>query len=262
MHAQAHVHETSRPRIGAPPLPREHGAWIGLATACLLGFATSGAPTIAGLVACAAAFAFFAAKASAEHFAIGLRPERATFWLTAFVAAGGLLLASLADRVAGVPFALAAAMAALFAHGTARASKAHRALAWEAAGFFGMAGAAALVALAQGAPLGRALAVWLLVGAWFAATVPFVRLRVRPATHRRGLALASGLAVAGAILAALCLAAAGLAPARTAFAFAPAVAKLSIVLARPATRTNARRVGLEETAWTALFAVLLAVLLG
>jgi hypothetical protein len=120
-----------------------------------------------------------------------------------------------------------------------------------------MSGAAALVALAQGAPVGNALALWVLVGAWFAPTVPFVRLRVRPADQRRGLVVASVLGVAGAILAAVGLAAAGLAPARMAFAFVPAIVKLAPVILRPAARTNARRVGLEETAWTALFALLL-----
>jgi hypothetical protein len=95
-----------------------------------------------------------------------------------------------------------------------------------------------------------------IVGGYFAATVPFVRLRVRPADHRRGLAVASTLALAGAIVASLLLVAAGLAPWRIGFAFVPAVARLAPVLLRPATHVTARRVGLQETGWTALFALL------
>ncbi|WP_373047751.1 YwiC-like family protein [Vulgatibacter sp.] len=253
---------THRPLVTAPPLPREHGAWIGLGTACLVGLLAGGTPDLHSIVAGAAALAFFAAKASAEHFAIGLRPERATFWLTAFVGAGGILLAALGDRIphGGAPVALVAAMAALFAHGAARAGRAHRALVWEAVGFFGIGGAAALVALVQGAAPGRAIALWLLVGAHLAATVPFVRLRVRPAEKRARFAAASVLAQAGAMLAAGAVVGAGLASPRIAFAFLPALVKIGRVLLRHEGPQPAKRVGLEETGWTLLFAVLLAAL--
>lgn len=262
-HAEA---AATRQQIGAPPLPNEHGAWIGLAASALVGLIHGGGPDLYVLPAMGAALCFFVAKASAEHFAIGLRPERATFWLTTLVFAGGALLALLGNRLptAGAPIALVAALGALLAHGIARNAKSHRALVYEAFGFFGMGGAAALVLVAKGGSAERAIALWILLGAHFAATVPFVRMRVRPADKRKVLAGWSvGLEVA-AILAALGLASAGFAPGAVVACFVPGLAKVIWYVARGEGRTKAKRVGLEETGWTTLFvsALLVALALG
>ena len=152
------------------------------------------------------------------------------------------------------------AAAVLAAQAAARRAKRHRALAWETGGFFGFSGAATVVALSRGLPFAEALALWPLVGLHLAATVPFVRLSVRPGELRRTLAAWSlGLAVAGPAVA-IGLAAAGLVPAATAVAFLPGLGKV-IAGIRSGKTYRAKHVGLSETAWTSAFVALLLLAL-
>jgi hypothetical protein len=247
-----------RPSPLRPPLPREHGAWIGVSSACLVGLFAWGLPTLRAAPAALAMVAFFVAKAPVENLATGLSRRRSGIWLGVFLAIGILGVAA-----AGLPGPLEAVVAAgavvvLGAQAAARRARRHRALAWETGGFFGFSGAATVVALARDLPVPEALALWPLVGLHLAATVPFVRLSVRPGEIRRPLAAWSlGLALAGPA-AALGLSAAGLVPGATAVAFLPGLGKV-IAGIRSGKTYRAKRVGLSETAWTSAFVVLLLV---
>ena len=249
-----------RPSPLRPPLPREHGAWIGVSTACTIGLFAWGLPTLRALPAALGMLAFFVAKAPVENLAAGLVRRRSWIWLALFLVAGAL-----GTALAGLPGPLeavvvAGAVAVLAAQAAARKAKTHRALAWEAGGFFGFGGAATVVALARELPVAQAVALWPLVGLHLAATVPFVRLTVRPGDLRRSLvAWSLGLALAGPLVA-LALAAADLVPAAAALAYLPALGKV-IAGVRAGKTYRAMRVGLTETGWTAAFAALLLLAL-
>ncbi len=243
-----------------PPLPKEHGAWIGVSAACVIGLFAWGWPTLRSVPAALAMLAFFVAKAPVENLATGLPPRRSWIWLALFFLAGaiGLAFSGLPGPFEAVVAAGAAAV--LAGQAAARRAKRHRALVWETGGFFGFSGAATVVALARDLPLASALALWPLVGLHLAATVPFVRLTVRPGDLRRPLtAWSLGLAAAGP-LAALALAAAGLVPWLAAVAYLPALWKVVAGVRSGKTR-KAMAVGLSETGWTTAFAALLLLAL-
>jgi hypothetical protein len=153
-----------RPSPLRPPLPREHGAWIGISAACVVGLFAWGLPAVRSGPAALAMLAFFVAKTPAENLAAGLVRRRSWIWLAVFLGIGavGVAAAGLPGPLDVVVVAVAAAV--LAAQAAARRAKRHRALAWEAGGFFGFGGAATVVALSRGLPAAQALALWPVVG--------------------------------------------------------------------------------------------------
>lgn len=245
-------------RLRTVALPVEHGGWGITLEPLVLGLLV--APSLAGVGLAVATLGAFLARhpfkivagdrRRGRRFARTPAAERFTLGYGA-AALAGLLFAVLNAPDGGflLPLAVALPLAAaqLYYDATGRS----RALLPELAGSTGMAGVAASVALAGGAPLWLALGLWAVLAARVVPTILYVRARLAR-LHGKDESPAIGLAAHAAALAGVgWLAWAGVVP------WAAAVVML-LLLARAVLGTTrgwpatARGLGFSEIAFGAL----------
>jgi YwiC-like protein len=261
----------STPAPGAPvslrtvALPVEHGGWGMLAEPLLIGLVL--APTLAGLgMALAALGAFLLRhplKIALADWRRGTRAPRTgvairVAALYGALAAGGLALAVWrAPAIAWLPVAAAAPLGLLQLWYDARLQG--RQLLPELLGGIALGAGASALMLAGGWAMAPALAMWALLAARTAASVVYVRARLR-IDRGQGAARWPGLVLhAGGLVLAAVLAWRGWGPALALAAFAVLLARAAHGLSGWHRRVRPQTVGFTELGYGALFAALLAV---
>ena len=196
-------------------VPREHGGWGLTLEPVLLGLLVAWSP--AGVLIGLAAFVAFVARTPLKVVLVdahrGHRLERTG--LAGRLAAGeGVVLmvlvaaaAALGDARMWLPLVVAAPLVGLELWFDMRSRS--RRLAPEVAGATGVASVVAMIVLADGGSLPLAAALWLVLAARAATSIPFVRQQVarlhghRPKARARATTIADLAAVAVAIVAVL-----------------------------------------------------------
>ena len=254
-----------RARVRTVALPTEHGGWSITLEPLALGLLI--APSTAGfLLALATLCAFLARqpfKIAVADRRRGRRFPRTPVAEKFFLLYGGIALASALAAAATadggaflLPLLLAAPLASVqLVYDAAGRS---RALAPELAGSTGLAAVAAAIALAGGWPLPAALVLWLLLTLRAAPTILYVRARLcllHGETARKAPALLSHVAALG--LACL-LALKGDAPLLAALALVVLLLRAAVGLSSPAGEGNAKRVGVGEIVYGAIYVLAVA----
>jgi hypothetical protein len=232
-------------------LPREHGGYLTIAGAAVVGIALSHAHAAALAVGLLVAASFFA-RAPVEQLARG---HGARWDAMAIVALGAAILTQV--LVLGRAWALvglAVVAAVLGSSVTARRARSHRDLWFETVGMTMLGASAGLIAFVGGAELRVAAAVAIAVGAHSGTAVPLVRAEVRPRERSRGrhTALVS-LAVLAVAACVLVLAGAG----RFALALAPRALHALVRAIHAPAPTRPSLIGWRETAMLAATTLLL-----
>jgi hypothetical protein len=258
--------------IGAPILPREHGAWAILYGSFLAGVGVAGRVGAAGvlLLLGITALALLSGPLAIllrGGIAAGARRRRAAVaWLTVYavMAAAALLPLLTVFRMRFLlPFAVAAA-GLLAARALLLRRRGERSLPSELLAVAGLSMVGAVAhAVALGRPEPTALLLWLLLALFFTSGVLYVRMRIQAmragrggqpgsvarwpclASHAATLALVPGLAVAGLV------------PWATLLAFVPAAWRAVAGLRPVHGHVDVMRLGWLETARTIVFVALL-----
>lgn len=260
------------PAIGAPPIPREHGAWAMLATAIVVGLARAGIGNAGALLAGAGILLLFLARStSVTALARTLEGRklpsghltRRLLWAGLYLAAACLCFAFvLAGSAAGVRAALARAAVLPLVLGGVHAALGvagrDRTLLAELLGMAGLAATAPLVVAAAGRPVdGEAAGTAVLALLYFLSSLSFVRAYRRIRSHG---AMAIGSCIAAHAALALALAGAvhaGWLPPAAWLAFAPVAARTAWGILRPP--RDLRVLGLREIAVATIFLMLAAL---
>lgn len=275
----------SPPRRAAQlPLPKEHGSWVMLGVAFLLG---AGAAARTGSVApqgplqlllyLAAFAAIFILRRPAALLLRGgpgaSTPEERRLlarWLAALALAAAAAAAALVALGLSLMVPLGAAALALLAVDLRRAQRTARpTLASELAGAAGIALGAPGAYYAAGGALDRtAFALWLLAALYFASGVFYVRMKARwvkeppssPAA-RWATGRDNVLYHLAALAVAAAASAAGYAPPLAWLSLLPVTVRRLYATARGGRETDFRRLGWLETAHSLLFLALIFLLL-
>lgn len=258
-------------QLGAPMVPREHGAWAVLYGSFLAGLGVAGrADHVVGLLLLALTAITLANGALSVLVGRTLaapRRRQALAWLAIW---GAVAAASLLPVLARVPSRLLAGLG-LFAglllatRLWALRARVDHSLPIE---LLGVAALATAGPLAHVVAVGRleptAILVWILLVLYFAGGTTYVRMRLALTRGRRLGRPAARAAVRSCLayhllllVIAPALAAAGLVPWASLLAFAPALSRAGLGLRRPAASLDARRLGWSEVALAGVFVALL-----
>jgi hypothetical protein len=255
---------TTGVRLRLVALPTEHGGWGFLLEPIVLGLAL--APSLAGLLLGLAAIGIFLTRhpltLALGDWRRGKRYPR-TAWAERFVLLYGLtaLAASVAALAIARPFwqaLLLAAPLALIQLGF-DLRRESRGLVPEVAGAWALSASAPAIMLAAGASLGPALAIWAVLAARAAASILYVRARLR---RLRGASAPAGPVVAAhlaGIAAVVALAAAELAPWLAVLALALLLARALHGLSPRRPPVRAVAIGVREVGYGVMTVVLTAL---
>lgn len=235
------------------PIPREHGAWAMLLTSLALGQAVAARLNPASLYLWLLVIAVFCLR-EPLHLG-GKRPETARWW-AAVLAAVALVSAGALFRRYGPPLLyLAVPAAVLFAlHARWQRRGARRSWPAELAGTAGITLAAPAAYYAATGSLGMVgISLWMVLFAYFATQVAFVRWKLRAPTNRR-LGLLTLLLQALVAAALLGLGFAGIVPPGLFLAFIPGMIKAYLAaVAKVGRRQKVARIGWTEVLYSLMF---------
>lgn len=181
-----------RRKVGAPPMPHEHGAWVMLYVPMVIGFAVSGgAPFLPSFLLFLAVSGAFLAREPADLLIRGRGKEGTAFWLVVYAAATvaatvplvfayGRTALLVVGGIAGVLFGIHAVMLSWPSR-----RRLDRSQSGEVLAVTGLTlSAPAAYAVATGLFDGQAVCVWVVSMLYFASSIFFVKMLLGGVKHK------------------------------------------------------------------------------